>query len=243
MMKRFICMIMAMLMLMSAASAQILTTGSVNVRSGPGLDYETIGSIAEGKVVVFRNGIETVEEDERGVEWYHIGYKNINGWISSKYTKKLVGPVKEVSSKKISRYKEVAQYFDKVAEDLYVGTLKEAAEKIGLDGYNYPYGEEEVPSVYYNESLLFGVKNMPYMSLIGPGYTIHGAAVGMKIEEAAKKLRKAGFVGNDDDPACCGFTRIASENSWLDEGEEDSYITLYEENGIVYRIVWDAYSG
>ena len=231
-MKRIFCLMLAILMLMGAASAQILTTGSVNVRSGPGLEYDTVGSIAEGELVFYRHQTEV---DERGVEWHFIGYKMLNGWISSKYAKSLVGPVDEVSSKEISRYKEVAQYFD--ADD-----IEKAAKKIGLEGYSYPYGEEG-PSVHFDESLLFGVKNMQYMSLSGPGYTIHGAAVGMKIEEAAKKLKKAGLVAANDDPDCGAFERIASKDSWLIEGEADSVIYLYENEGIVYMIDWEAYSG
>lgn len=50
-MKRII-LIMLVLLMMNAANAQILTTGSVNIRSGPGLEYDVIGSVDTGKVLI-----------------------------------------------------------------------------------------------------------------------------------------------------------------------------------------------
>lgn len=230
-MKRFLSLLMVVILLVGTASAQMLTTGSVNVRSGPGLEYNTIGSIAEDELLVFR---DLVEVDERGVEWYCIGYKNLNGWVSSKYVKSIVEPVDEVSAEKISRYKEIAQYFD--AED-----IDKAAKEIGLDQYYLPYGDEG-PTVYYDESLVFGVKNVQYMTLTGPGYTIHGAAVGMTLEEVGAKLREAGFVGWSDEEDCTSFESPTPEGSDL-ELEFDSVLYISHENGIVYSVHWDAYSG
>lgn len=231
-MKRFLYLLMVIILLVGSASAQMLTTGSVNVRSGPGLEYDTISSIAKDELLAFRYSVEV---DDRGVEWYRIGYKNLTGWVSSKYVKSLTGPVNEVSAEKIYRYKEVAQYFD-------VEDIDKAAKEIGLDQYYLPYGPEG-PTVYYDESLMFGVKNVQYMELTGPGYTIHGAAVGMTLEEAGAKLREAGFVGRSDGEDCDSFERPTPEGSWLEWAEHDSILYLEHENGIVYSLDWNAYSG
>ena len=58
------------------------TTGDVNLRSGPGLSYDTVGSIGSGVYIEYL-GESSV--DERGVAWYHVRYNGMTGWSSSKY--------------------------------------------------------------------------------------------------------------------------------------------------------------
>lgn len=61
--------------------------GSANVRSGPGLDYESVGSLKEGRVATYLGESST---DARGVAWHHINFEGLDGWVSSKYGK-LIG--------------------------------------------------------------------------------------------------------------------------------------------------------
>lgn len=58
------------------------TTGNVNLRTGPGLGYDSAGSIPSGVYVEYL-GESSV--DERGVAWYYVRYNGKTGWSSSKY--------------------------------------------------------------------------------------------------------------------------------------------------------------
>ena len=60
-----------------------VTGGSINVRSGPGLAYDTLGNASEGTTLEFQGETST---DDRGVVWYKVVYKGMDAWVSSKYT-------------------------------------------------------------------------------------------------------------------------------------------------------------
>lgn len=230
-MKKTILILLALL-IMSTANAQILTTGSVNIRSGPGLDYDAIGSIDTGKVLLY---LYETEVDDRGVEWYHIGYKEMEGWVSSKYARNLEGPVEEVSVREISRYIEAADWYDK--------DLAKAAKKLNLN-YKYVIESSEAPVRYYNEALMVaGYEDISCMILIGPGYTIYGAAVGMKLEDARAKLEEAGMVFHWERENCVSYERPTPEDSKMDWAEHDSILYVDHENGIVYSLNWQGYTG
>ncbi len=57
--------------------------GDSNVRTGPGLGYETIGSLAKGGGATYLGNSSV---DNRGVTWYNIDYKGVSAWVSSRYT-------------------------------------------------------------------------------------------------------------------------------------------------------------
>jgi uncharacterized protein YgiM (DUF1202 family) len=63
---------------------QIQATGDLNVRTGPGLGYDIIGSIKKGTKLDFTG---EVKKDGRGVYWGKVLYKGKTGWVSSKYSK------------------------------------------------------------------------------------------------------------------------------------------------------------
>lgn len=60
----------------------LVTGGSVNIRSGPGVDCKDIGTAHKGDLLPYQG--ETREAGGR--PWYLIEWKNANGWISSKYS-------------------------------------------------------------------------------------------------------------------------------------------------------------
>lgn len=66
----------------NAESNEAYTTGDVNLRSGPGLGYDTVGMIGAGMYIEYL-GESSV--DERGVAWYHVRYNGMTGWSSSKF--------------------------------------------------------------------------------------------------------------------------------------------------------------
>lgn len=67
-----------------AAVKYVETTGNVNIRKGPGLDYGTLGSVGSGNFLEYLNESSV---DGRGVTWFKVLYKGSTGWISSKYSR------------------------------------------------------------------------------------------------------------------------------------------------------------
>lgn len=66
-----------------AESGTVTATGNVNIRSGPGLDYETLTSVSAGTNLEY-SGETSV--DSRGVSWYKVTIPGFGiGWMSSKY--------------------------------------------------------------------------------------------------------------------------------------------------------------
>ena len=64
------------------------TNGKSNLRTGPGLDYEDIGTVYEGEMALYLNASEI---DERGVRWYKVMFEGTQGWLSSRYTTLIEG--------------------------------------------------------------------------------------------------------------------------------------------------------
>ena len=94
-MKRWLCALLAAIMLLGLvlntfalaeeASGKVKTTGSVNIRSGPGLSYKSLGSVKKGTTLEYQG---EKKKDDRGVTWYRVKYKNTTkAWVSSKYSK------------------------------------------------------------------------------------------------------------------------------------------------------------
>ena len=54
-----------------------VTCNALNVRKGPGMNYERIGGVTKGKTL-------TVYKSENG--WLKVGYGSDYGWVSQKYT-------------------------------------------------------------------------------------------------------------------------------------------------------------
>ena len=68
----------------SNGSGFVKTTGNVNIRKGPGLDYGTMGTVPED---VYLSYLGSTQKDDRGVKWYKVNYNGKVGWISSRYSK------------------------------------------------------------------------------------------------------------------------------------------------------------
>lgn len=64
------------------SGSYIEATGSLNVRSGPGLSYTDKGTISRGGTATY---LDDYSVDERGVTWYKISYNGGTGWVSSRY--------------------------------------------------------------------------------------------------------------------------------------------------------------
>jgi len=84
---RIAALALTLMLLCGLALAEVRTTASVNMRTGPGLNYEIVTSFSAGKSLTYL-GESSV--DDRGVTWYKVSGGKYTGWVSSKYTK-LVG--------------------------------------------------------------------------------------------------------------------------------------------------------
>ncbi len=62
---------------------KVITTGSVNMRAGAGLNYATLGAIKAGVTMTY----DATAVDGRGVVWYHVNYNGTKGWISAAYAR------------------------------------------------------------------------------------------------------------------------------------------------------------
>ncbi len=60
--------------------------GKSNVRSGPGLQYKSLGVLHVGEDAKFLGKSST---DDRGVPWYKIMWNGREAWVSSRYTCKV----------------------------------------------------------------------------------------------------------------------------------------------------------
>ena len=60
--------------------------GKSYVRTGPGLDYISLGVLYRGDDARY---LHETAIDERGVLWYMIRWNGHKAWVSSRYTKKV----------------------------------------------------------------------------------------------------------------------------------------------------------
>ena len=77
----------ALVLMLGTALAEVRTTGDVWLRTGPGLDYDSIAILKSGKTFDYL-GESSV--DGRGVAWYRIAAGDKTGWVSSRYSE-LIG--------------------------------------------------------------------------------------------------------------------------------------------------------
>ena len=61
-------------------------SGKSNIRTGPGLQYKSIGVLHRGEEAKYLGKTAT---DDRGVVWYKIEWKGRAAWVSSRYTVKV----------------------------------------------------------------------------------------------------------------------------------------------------------
>ena len=80
---RALAVMAALALMVGTAMAEVRTTGDVWLRTGPGLDYESVAIVKTGKSLEYLGESST---DERGVAWYKVSLGDKTGWISSRYS-------------------------------------------------------------------------------------------------------------------------------------------------------------
>ena len=62
--------------------AKVYINGDCNIRSGPALEYDSLGVAHKGKTMT---GTGSISTDSRGVKWYSVKYDGDEAWVSSVY--------------------------------------------------------------------------------------------------------------------------------------------------------------
>lgn len=227
-------LVLAFVLVAGAAMAEVRTTGNVNLRTGPGLDYEIVGSVEPDTELEY---LDRVSTDERGVDWYLVEYKKGESWISSRYSEligEIAAPAVDYDPVAAADWVEVSEY--------YLCDLEESAEQLGLT--NYEEVSSEVPYQYSDDALtIASYQVIEYIGLHGAGYKLFGAACGMPVEEAMDCLTEAGLIFYCDNNDVVVFEHPTNERSVIDCEGFDSCINLEYRDGVVVSIDWSTYTG
>lgn len=68
----------------TSTGTRVLTTGSVNLRTGPGLNYASVSTASSGKYLTY---LGASQRDGRGVTWYKVSSSKGAVWVSSRYAR------------------------------------------------------------------------------------------------------------------------------------------------------------
>lgn len=231
-MKKLLAVLLVLGMLLTCAFAEVYTTGNVNLRKGPGLNYDTMGSVPEGTELEYLGAVST---DERGVDWYKVEYKGKAAWISSKYS--------EVRGEAIWKLDAYDSHADAVElSGLFMQDLEESARQAGLT--NFRVVQSEVPYQYYNDAaILAGYSVVDFIEVCGAGYAVYGVTLGMDVEEAKALMTEAGLVKCKERDDVVVFEHRANAYSYDIGLEFDSCINLWCMDGVVVELDWSVYTG
>ena len=231
-MRKLLAVLLVLGMLLTCACAEVYTTGNVNLRKGPGLNYDKMGSVKEGTELEY---LGTVSTDERGVDWYKVEYKGNTAWISSKYSE-----LREEPIWKLDAYDPHADAIE--LSGYFMQDLCWSANEAGLTEFHVV--NSEAPNQYYNDSaVLGGYDRVEYIGLTGSDYCVFGVTLGMEVEEARSILTEAGLVLYDDYRDTLVFLHPSNEYSYDWVGDYDSSINLYCMDGVIMDLSWSAYTG
>lgn len=82
---RFLAALMLVALLLAGAAlaeGYVEVGATVNVRTGPSLYFDSLGTAHEGDTLIY---LDESSIDDRGVVWYCVEYDDEAGWVSSKY--------------------------------------------------------------------------------------------------------------------------------------------------------------
>lgn len=245
-MKKFLALLLAALLVSMSftalAAGKVRTTASVNLREGPGLDYEVVTSLLKGRELEYLGKTST---DERGVDWYKVRWDGEAVWISSRYSV-LSGAVDDDDVDDIDDGDDYMPDFGDSEETelslFYLENLKNVALALDLNDYRKDT-HSEIRNFYSNDSVTVGGNDVAeHFTLSGPGYTLFGVSVGMELEDARKAFTQAGLVAMKG--ATNYFQHPADENSMVNSDGFDSGISIVADSqGRVSEISWDSYTG
>lgn len=245
-MKKRILLIVALLMCLCAqalAAGTVRTTGSVNLRKGPGRNYAKVASVGKGYVLDY---LDETEADGRGVDWYKVSYKGQELWISSRYSRLEAEPQPAATLQPRIEPTALPTFgsTDMVElSDFYLSSLSDAALALGL-GAQGQDNLSELQYFYTNDALLIaGNDLLEHFLVTGPGYSIFGVYIGMDISAATRTLSAAGLVQAGNTMGAY-FQHLAGPRSPVNVDGYDSGISIMTDAaGTVTEISWSTYSG
>lgn len=252
------------------ADDMVYATNSVNLRVGPGLDYDKIAALQPGTGLEYLGRIMT---DDRGVDWYQVRYYGEAVWISSKYA--YLDPEAIAASYTGDGYLDYTQEvtaiplatpqaeitavpsFDDDAATLaptfgvpgmielsgyYHTSLQGSAIALGLTDYKAD-DSGELRNMYYNDVLLIaGNDDTEHIRVTGTGYTLFGVYVGMDIRSAEAVLTAAGLTQSSGTMGL--YFQHPSDGRGVDRDGFDSGISaVTDASGTVIEISWSSYTG
>ena len=250
-MKRFVkalsLLMVILILITSAACAQVKATASVKIRKGPGLNYEMIDAVVKGTEMSYKG---STKYDNRGVAWYKVGYKGKTGWVSSVYSElydhgyyddyldtSYGGGYLGNTSFNAGWYGEYDNrdyWFD--LSDVLFADLEWAAEYIGLAYYEY-VPESEAPNQYGNKWITIdGHDKVEYIQYCGGPYRFFGIDSTEESDIAGAVMMANGLEIYEYRDDYILFERPAPRGGY------DSSLILYLEDDYVSYAVWNAYT-
>jgi len=104
-MKKRLSLLFMMVFLMAfalpvSAATKVYVNADVNLRKGPGVNYQIYTSVSEGTALKY---LSKSKRDDRGVKWYKVSYKKKTLWVSSRYAKKVPQPVTSAKKRVVTK--------------------------------------------------------------------------------------------------------------------------------------------
>lgn len=179
----------------SNGSGNVTFSGSVNVRTGPGLDYGKMGAVNRSDTLTYAGD---TSYDNRGVAWYSVYYNGSKGWVSSKYASVKGGTPGESSSSGKSSSDSNAKLVE--LSGYYGKNIANAANALG-GGFSIEYwdGEDAIDVTYEKYGLWMAANGTTIKEIRISGhskYALLGITVGMSKSDAEKTLKKYTVMGN-----------------------------------------------
>lgn len=205
------------------------TSAKVNLRSGPSKDKGRVTQVEKRNTCL--GELLDAQADSKGVVWFKVKYKNKTGWITSDYSKAVVGELDGRTRRIEGKSTELT--------NLYLKSVDEAVEALALEeDYRYDAYETEAS----NDSVfLCGDDYVQSIELTGEGYTVYGVKVGDKLKDAKAKFKKARLVLDDDGVDEIVYKMIGSQDSLsIDEYGFDGTLTIVVSDNKVESMLLEA---
>ena len=125
----------------------------------------------------------------------------------------------------------------------YLMNLEETATALKLGKFQQD-DTSDFKNTYSNEVLLIGGDTKTeHFHIVGEGYSVYGASVGMSMEDAVTALTAAGLARTDNILGA-SFQHYAEANAPVNVNGFDSFINLIADaSGKVTEISWSIYTG
>jgi len=218
-----------------------VTAQNVNLRSGPGVQYERVGSIASPDTLL---GLLTrAALDEQDGVWFAAKHKGEEVWVSAQFSRAVVGDI------------DYSMVRDPFNADVAAAEYTQLPGGMDLSNYYLRSMELAVEALYLEEAeegqdglatadnwamSVRGREYVEYITLQDGGYSVYGVEIGAPIREAAEVLEQAGLYCMQKGVNEYQYAHLCSPDSLsIDENGFDSFIqVVFDQEGSVTQILW-----